>query len=82
MMQLKATVNLATAPKQLNRECSLFTNDSRYVIVGAAAQLADEQRPPFYDLYTSNDGITPTLRYTCCFECERLYTTISFFFSS
>lgn len=61
--QLKATVNLATAPKQLNRECSLFTNDSRYVIVGAAAQLGDEQRPPFYDLYTSNDGITPTLRY-------------------
>lgn len=53
---------MATSGKQLNRECSLFTNDSRYVIVGAASYIIDDNRPPFYDLYTTNDGITPTLR--------------------
>lgn len=60
--KLKSVVSVATSGKQLNRECSLFTNDSRYVIVGAASYIMDDNRPPFYDLYTSNDGITPTLR--------------------
>ena len=55
-------VNVASAGKQLNRECSLFTNDNNYVIVGAASFLTDDLRPNFYDLYTSNEAITPTLR--------------------
>lgn len=62
-LQLKHVVNAATSGKQLNRECSLFTNDSKHVIIGAATYILDENRPPFYDLYTSNDDITPTLRY-------------------
>lgn len=47
----------------MNRECSLFTNDNRYVIVGAASYIGEEHRPPFYELYTTNDHITPTMRY-------------------
>lgn len=58
---MKHTVSVAQSGKQLNRECSLFTNDSRFVIVGAAMYIVDENRPPFYDLYTTNDGVTPTL---------------------
>lgn len=54
-------MTVATNGKQLNRECSLFTNDSRYVIVGAAMYILDENRPPFYELYTTNDTVTSTL---------------------
>lgn len=44
--------------KQLNRECSLFCNDGRHVIVGAAIFISDELRPHFYELYTNNESIT------------------------
>lgn len=36
--------------EQLNRECSLFTDDGRYVIVGSAAHIPDELRPHFYQV--------------------------------
>jgi hypothetical protein len=53
--------------KQLNRECSLFCNDGKHVIIGAAILISDEQRP-YYELYTNNEFIStvntasPTLR--------------------
>lgn len=45
------------------------------MIVGAAAFILDENRPSFYDLYTTNDGVTPTLGYaikclTCNFQAD------------
>lgn len=46
----------------MNRECSLFTNDGRFVIVGAATFLSDDLRPNFYELYSGNEAITPTMR--------------------
>lgn len=55
-------VNVEDFGKQLNRECSLFTNDSRYVIVGAASTITDDRRPNFFEIYTTNEMITPTLR--------------------
>lgn len=36
--------------EQLNRECSLFTDDARYVIVGSAAHIPDDLRPHFYQV--------------------------------
>lgn len=47
--------------KQLNRECSLFCNDGKHVIVGAAIFISDEQRPHFYELYTNNEFITTVI---------------------
>lgn len=44
--------------KQLNRECSLFCNDGKHVIVGAAIFISDDLRPTFYELYTNNESIT------------------------
>lgn len=44
--------------KQLNRECSLFCNDGKHVIIGAAILISDEQRPHFYELYTNNEFIS------------------------
>ncbi|CAD6240862.1 GSCOCG00008965001-RA-CDS [Cotesia congregata] len=48
--------------EQLNRECSLFTDDGRYVIVGSAKHIADELRPHFYQIYTNNEALTPNPR--------------------
>lgn len=62
LFKLKHTVNMVNNEKQLNRECSLFTNDSRYVIIGAAIFIPEDMRPHFYDLYTNNESITPTAR--------------------
>lgn len=60
IFRLKHNVSIANG-KQLNRECSLFTNDGRYVIVGAAGFVAEE-RPTFYETYQNNESITPSQR--------------------
>ncbi|GBP31583.1 DET1 homolog [Eumeta japonica] len=48
--------------QQLNRECSLFTEDGRYVIVGSAAHIPDDLRPHFYNIHSNNEAVTPTIR--------------------
>lgn len=62
LFNLKHTINVAESNKQLNRECSLFTEDGRYVIVGSAAYIPEDIRPHFYEIYTNNEGITPSPR--------------------
>lgn len=59
LFKLKHVVE-TSREKQLNRECSLFTPDCRYVILGAAAFIPEDLRPNFYLLYTNNESITPT----------------------
>ncbi|XP_022191150.1 DET1 homolog [Nilaparvata lugens] len=58
----KFTVNVAQSGEQLNRECSLFTDDGRYVIVGSAAYIPEDLRPHFYEVYTNNEAVTPNPR--------------------
>ncbi|XP_043584576.1 DET1 homolog isoform X2 [Bombus pyrosoma] len=58
----KWTVNVVQSNEQLNRECSLFTDDGRYVIVGSAAHIPDELRPHFYQIYSNNEALTPNPR--------------------
>ncbi|XP_034833659.1 DET1 homolog [Maniola hyperantus] len=48
--------------QQLNRECSLFTEDGRFVIVGSAAHIPDDFRPHFYQIHSNNEAVTPTIR--------------------
>ncbi|XP_047004950.1 DET1 homolog [Schistocerca americana] len=60
--KIKYTVNVAQSGEQLNRECSLFTDDGRYVIVGSAAFIPDDLRPHFYEIYTNNESVTPNPR--------------------
>lgn len=57
--------------KQLNRECSLFCNDGKHVIIGAAILISDDQRPHFYELYTNNEFISTTAN--CPLEDYTLY---------
>lgn len=56
-------VNVARGPEQLNRECSLFSDDGRYIVVGSAAYIPDELRPHFYEIYTNNESVTPNPRF-------------------
>ncbi|XP_795871.1 DET1 homolog [Strongylocentrotus purpuratus] len=56
------TVNVAPNGEHLNRECSLFTDDGRYVIVGSAVYVPDEPYPHFYDMYRNNESVSPTHR--------------------
>ncbi|XP_001606651.2 DET1 homolog [Nasonia vitripennis] len=58
----KWVVNVVQSNEQLNRECSLFTDDGRYVIVGSAAHIPDEIRPHFYQIYSNNEALTPNPR--------------------
>lgn len=62
LFKLQHVVHVTNMGKQLNRECSLFTADNEYVIVGAASFITDDTRPNFYQLYTSNEAVSPTVR--------------------
>lgn len=44
--------NVASNGEHLNRECSLFTDDCRYVIVGSAVYVPEEPQPYFFEVMT------------------------------
>lgn len=58
----KSVVNITHSGEQLNRECSLFTDDGRYVIVGSAQYITDDLRPSFYEIFSNNEATTPNPR--------------------
>ncbi|XP_008545015.1 DET1 homolog [Microplitis demolitor] len=58
----KWVINVVDSNEQLNRECSLFTDDGRYVIVGSAKHISEELRPHFYQIYSNNEALTPNPR--------------------
>ncbi|XP_050695628.1 DET1 homolog isoform X2 [Eriocheir sinensis] len=58
---LKHTVSVATNGEQLNRECSLFTDDGKYVIVGSAS-VDDGNFIDHFDMYRNNESVTPNPR--------------------
>ncbi len=51
-----------SVPNDLNRECSLFTVDSRFVIVGSSTSMGDAPFPHMYDVLRNNEGLAPTDR--------------------
>ena len=42
--------NVASNGEHLNRECSLFTDDCRYVIVGSATYVPEDPPPYFFEV--------------------------------
>lgn len=56
--RLKHTISVTTNGEQLNRECSLFTDDSRYVIVGSAAYISEESNLVYFDIYRNNESVS------------------------
>lgn len=62
-LKLRHIVNVAgNGGEQLNRECSLFTDDGRYVIVGSAMYVPDEPHPLFWDMHRNNESVSPNPR--------------------
>ncbi|KFM73412.1 DET1-like protein, partial [Stegodyphus mimosarum] len=60
--RLKHVVNVSVNDEQLNRECSLFTDDGTYIIVGSAAYISEETFPPFFEIYRNNESVSPNPR--------------------
>lgn len=61
-LEKRHVVRVTTGEEIINRECSLFTDDSRYVIVGSSHFLSDDASSRFYDIYRNNECITPNYR--------------------
>ena len=61
-LQKRHVVRVTVGDEVLNRECSLFTDDGRYVIVGSCHQLNEESASRYYDIYRNNESITPNHR--------------------
>ena len=55
----KFTVSVSPCTEQLNRECSLFSDDGRFVIIGSAATIPEEPHPPLYAIYQNNESVSP-----------------------
>jgi len=60
--RLKHTVSVSPCNEQLNRECSLFTDNGRYVIVGSAAVVPEEPHAAMYAIYRNNESVSPNPR--------------------
>merc|ERR1719204_2116513 len=56
------TLVRSSTGQQLNRECSLFTECGRYVIVGSACYLSDDPHPPMHVIYSNNESVSPNPR--------------------
>ena len=59
---LKHVTSVASNGEHLNRECSLFTDDGKFVIVGSAVYIPDEPHPYFFDIYRNNESVSPNAR--------------------
>ncbi|ELU14951.1 hypothetical protein CAPTEDRAFT_208808 [Capitella teleta] len=60
--KLRHITSVASNGENLNRECSLFTDDGRFVIVGSAAYVPDDPHPYFFDVYRNNESVSPNAR--------------------
>jgi len=60
--KLRCTAHVATNGGQLNRECSLFTDDCKYVIVGSAQSVPEDPHPLFFDTHRNNEAVSATAR--------------------
>lgn len=61
--KLRSTTTLCRPRYHLNRECSLFTDDGRYVIVASATYIPEAPHLPLYDVYTHNECVSPGTRF-------------------
>lgn len=59
IFQLRYRIRVSPEGEQLNRECSLFTENGYYAVVGSAAVIPDDIRPQFYEIYTNNEAVSP-----------------------
>lgn len=58
----KHVTTVAVNGEHLNRECSLFTDDGKFVIVGSAMYIPEDPHPLFFDIYRNNESVSPNHR--------------------
>jgi de-etiolated-1 len=64
LFRLKFRVRVAPQGEDLNRECSLFTEDFRYLIVGSATYVQDDYaQPGSQETYRTNESVEPNPRF-------------------
>lgn len=51
------TIQVTSNGEHLNRECSLFTDDSNFLVVGSALFVSDEYNLHYFDIYRSNESV-------------------------
>lgn len=61
--KLRHLISAPDVHENLNRECSLFTEDCQYVIVGSSGFIQDDPYPPFYEIFRSNEDISPQVQF-------------------
>lgn len=54
---------VASSNENLNRECSLFTNDGQYVIVGSSCLVSDDPYPHMFETFRNNESLSPNERF-------------------
>lgn len=70
--QVKHTVHIPYTNENLNRECSLFTEDGNFVLVGSSVSVQEDPYPSMYELYRSNESVSANGRFQL--EDYTLYT--------
>ena len=61
--QMKHTIHIPHTNENLNRECSLFTEDNRYVIVGSSMAISEDPYPLMHEVYRNNESVSSNGRY-------------------
>lgn len=61
LFRLRHIVQVTAGHDQLNRECSIFSEDSRYVLVGSSLAIPDDPLsfPRMFDFYRNNESLEP-----------------------
>ena len=61
--RLRISVPVASGGENLNRECSLFTDDGHYVIVGSSVTVSEDAYPDMYGIFRNNESVSPNVRF-------------------
>eukprot|EP00731_Ephydatia_muelleri_P015761 Em0009g185a len=69
--RLRFSIPVAQENEFLNRECSLFTCQSHYLIVGASSVVPDDHYQHTFDLFRNNESVSPSAN--CQLEDYSLY---------
>lgn len=56
-------ITIPHTSENLNRECSLFTEDGQFVIVGSSVAVQDDPYPSMYEMFTSNEAVSANGRF-------------------
>lgn len=63
LFKLRHLISAPDVHENLNRECSIFTEEPQYVIVGSSGLLQEDTYPHLYELFHGNEDISPQMQF-------------------